>query len=488
MRLSLRKKCFSLGIALFGLAAAANAQMPLAPSAAPNLTQIGVAAAVQGRVEITTPGAVGRIVHSGEAVYLGDTIKTDGVGTLQILLLDETVFTIGPNSSMVVDEFVYDPANDAGKVTAHITQGFFRFVTGKIAKKDPEKMKVNLPAGTIGIRGTMVAGRVEGQRSFVALLGPGPQNSAGSAPGSITVSNSVGVDTRSVSISRPGFGTTIEGVNQPPAPPVHIPQPELDALTGVFGQGPQPVGPNAPGEPGQPQTPAASGQPAPPQQAPGQPAPTNQQEGGAPQGPPGPMGPPPPGGGFNTGMGPMGMPPMGPPLGPFQPPISPPPLPPLNQAAQDAANQTQQVANGLAKLDQLRSIQTGIFHFHVNHPLRFHQLTPVDRVGLMEANIDINFGARTIGGGNSKVLVRTIGASCIDQTINIASQSFATGNQDAVFSQTTSSLTATIEIRNADGAIGNRMRLRTDYDNNAVGATGTGISDDVPRQSGSSPP
>jgi hypothetical protein len=80
---------------------------------------------------------------------------------MQILLLDQTVFTIGPESELVIDEFVYDPKTNAGKLSAEITKGVFRFVSGKIAHEKPEDMNVKLPAGTLGVRGTMVAGRVD---------------------------------------------------------------------------------------------------------------------------------------------------------------------------------------------------------------------------------------------------------------------------------------------------------------------------------------
>ncbi len=421
-------------------------------------TQVGVAAAVHGRVEVAKPGEVGRVVQSGEPVHLGDEIKTDAQGTLQIMLLDETIFTIGPNSSMVIDTFVYDPATDAGKVTAHITQGLFRFVTGKIAKKNPEQMKVHLPSGTIGIRGTMVAGRVDGANASVVLLGPGPQNSVGSAAGSITVSTQVSGQTHEVAVVRPGFGTTIPGADQPPTPPVPVPQAELNALTGSFGPPPSQEGPpdgQQPGKPGESRGPG--GPMGPPQGQPGKPG----ERGQRPLGPPGAL--------FG---------PMGPPNGP--------PLPPLN-AAQDAAQQNQQIINGIAKREQLRSVPSGVFHYHIDNPLRFHQTAPIDRLGGIDADIDINFGARTLGGGNSSVRVHTIGTSSIDETLAIGSKSFATGDGDAVFSETsgTNSLTATMKVQNQGGIIGQSIVVETNY--SAGGRVGSGVSDNVPRQNGLTP-
>jgi hypothetical protein len=191
-------------------AVGASAQIPAA-----SLIRIGAAAAVKGRVNAMAPGAtVGRVVESGKPLYLNDHVTTNAAGHLQVLLLDQTVFTMGPSSDMVLDEFVYDPASDNGKVTARITKGVFRFVTGKVARRNPASMKVTLPVGTIGIRGTIAAGQVSGQSATVILLGPGSQNNANENAGAISVYNAQG----RVELTQPGFGTTITGGQGPTTP------------------------------------------------------------------------------------------------------------------------------------------------------------------------------------------------------------------------------------------------------------------------------
>ena len=218
----------------FAAAVGASAQLP-----AVGLTWIGAAAAVRGLVNAMAPGAtVGRVVQSGKPLYLNDHVTTDAAGRLQVLLLDQTVFTVGPNSDMVLDEFVYDPATDKGKVTARITKGVFRFVTGKVARKDPASMKVNLPVGTIGIRGTIAAGQVSGQGATVILLGPGSQNNANENPGAVFVFNANG----RVDLTQPGFGTTL-GPGGPPTSPVDM-SAQLQQLLGALG-GPPSGGPHA---------------------------------------------------------------------------------------------------------------------------------------------------------------------------------------------------------------------------------------------------
>jgi hypothetical protein len=69
------------------------------------------------------------------------------------MLLDGTVVSMGPNSDMVIDEFVYDPDTSSDRFLARITKGLFRFVAGKLSHR-PDQWRVNVPSGAVGIRGT----------------------------------------------------------------------------------------------------------------------------------------------------------------------------------------------------------------------------------------------------------------------------------------------------------------------------------------------
>lgn len=197
------------------------------------LVRIGVAGAVNGKVEVfsAAPQPIGRVIGSGKPLYLNERVKTGSDGRLQIMLLDETVFTIGPKSEMALNEFVYDPKSGAGKVTAKVTQGVFRFVTGKIGHNQPSDMKVEFPVGTMGIRGTIVGGKVEEDGSTLAvLLGPGASNNAGERSGAFSLSNAG----QTVDVNKAGFGSRITGPNNPPTAPAMVSPIELGSIMGVL--------------------------------------------------------------------------------------------------------------------------------------------------------------------------------------------------------------------------------------------------------------
>jgi hypothetical protein len=99
--------------------------------------QAGVAGSVKGEVKATTPPEkTAHPLKNGDSIFMGDKIETGAEGQLQILLLDQTVFNLGPLSTIMVDEFIYDPSKAGAK--AGMVKGIFRAVSGKVAQRNPE--------------------------------------------------------------------------------------------------------------------------------------------------------------------------------------------------------------------------------------------------------------------------------------------------------------------------------------------------------------
>ncbi len=199
------------------------------PALAQAPLNIGTAAAVRGKVNAVAPNTTaGRVIESGKALYANDHVTTDAAGHLQVLLRDETVFTLGPSSDMVLDEFVYDPNTSTGKVAANFVKGTFRFVTGKVAHKDPDQMKIKLAVGTIGIRGSVGVVQTDANGSTVINAGAGGGNDAGESSAGIFVTN----NGQTTNLSRPGFGSTITP-GQSPGPAVNMSS-QLNSMMGAL--------------------------------------------------------------------------------------------------------------------------------------------------------------------------------------------------------------------------------------------------------------
>ena len=99
-------------------------------------------------------------------IYHNEVIETGDESATEFVFLDDTKLALGPNSSLVLDRFVYDPASDTGSFVLTATAGVFRFVSGKLPKNAYE---IHTPTATIGIRGTVF--------SFIVIAGS-PQGGA----------------------------------------------------------------------------------------------------------------------------------------------------------------------------------------------------------------------------------------------------------------------------------------------------------------------
>ena len=144
---------------------------------------------------------------NGSKVFYGDTIFVKSKSNAQILFLDETVLTVGEDTELTIDDFVYDPKTNDGNFVTNIKSGTVKFITGKISKKNPDNLEVKMPAGTLGARGTeFVVQSNSKKESTVLLLGPGPNNTLGMIPGNVQLSDGLNV----TNITNPGFQALVK--------------------------------------------------------------------------------------------------------------------------------------------------------------------------------------------------------------------------------------------------------------------------------------
>ena len=144
---------------------------------------------------------------NGSKIFFGDTIISSSQSNAQILFLDQTVLTLGEETEITIDEFIYDPNSNDGSFVSTVKSGTVKFITGQISKKNPDNLEVKVPAGTLGARGTEFVVLSEAKNeSTVVLLGPGPNNTLGMIPGNLILSDGV----NSVNITNPGYEAMVK--------------------------------------------------------------------------------------------------------------------------------------------------------------------------------------------------------------------------------------------------------------------------------------
>jgi hypothetical protein len=97
----------------------------------------------------------------GQKIFKGDTIKTGPSGSLGIIFADDTLLSLGPNSEVVIDEFVFAPAQGNMSIVTRMIKGTASYLSGIIAKLSPQSVKFETPTATLGIRGTKFCVQVE---------------------------------------------------------------------------------------------------------------------------------------------------------------------------------------------------------------------------------------------------------------------------------------------------------------------------------------
>ncbi|HSQ94685.1 MAG TPA: FecR domain-containing protein [Croceibacterium sp.] len=218
------------------LAAAAVAAIAVRVSAAAPV-EVGIAAAIVGDVRLSQAAAAKAYpIARNQRVAWGDVVGTGKKSLLQILLLDRSNFSIGANTRMTIDRFVYDPSQGRS-LFARVFEGAFRFMSG--AKNANSTASIDSPIGTIGIRGTALDGvvgedavaiaeqepavgkRVKSDKTtatLIVLRGPGQATAGGLTVGIADVTAAG----RTVTLDQPELAAYIPRPGAPPIGPFRI--------------------------------------------------------------------------------------------------------------------------------------------------------------------------------------------------------------------------------------------------------------------------
>ena len=90
----------------------------------------------------------------GDYVFKNDTIETGKDGALGVTFKDDTQVSIGGDSQLTLDEFLYQPKQEQYAFSTRLARGTLFMATGAIARLKPETVQVATPGGTLGVRGT----------------------------------------------------------------------------------------------------------------------------------------------------------------------------------------------------------------------------------------------------------------------------------------------------------------------------------------------
>ena len=162
-------------------------------------------------------------IAKGTQIKVNDKVETKN-GKVKIVFKDDTNVTVTESSSLVIDDFVYDPKSGAGKLGLKAAAGTVRYVSGSIAK-DPKNVKINTPTATIAVRGTdFVMAVSETGASMIMLMPTCETEQNVNLKGLTCGSGAIDVETPAgiVNLNRPYQATLVETLNGMPTPAIVV--------------------------------------------------------------------------------------------------------------------------------------------------------------------------------------------------------------------------------------------------------------------------
>ena len=124
-------------------------------------TQLFAAAGLDiGRVKVAS--GIANIVRGSQTIAAapgitlqkGDVLMTGKNGRIGATFYDNSRFAAGPNSRIVITEYLFDDTTHDGKFVTQVDRGSLAVISGQIAKKNKDAMRVRTPTALLGVRGT----------------------------------------------------------------------------------------------------------------------------------------------------------------------------------------------------------------------------------------------------------------------------------------------------------------------------------------------
>jgi len=118
-------------------------------------------------------------LKKGSDIEFKDNVRT-GKGGVGITFIDDTNVAVSSHSSLVIDEFVYDPNSKTGsKLVMNIALGTVRYASGNIAKLSNQNVDIRTPTARIGVLGTAFSMTVDEVGKSLIILLPNKDGTVG---------------------------------------------------------------------------------------------------------------------------------------------------------------------------------------------------------------------------------------------------------------------------------------------------------------------
>ena len=171
---------------------------------------IGNVVVQEGVTSVEREGTESDLDLDSDIMFM-DNIKT-GKGELGITFVDDTNVAVSSQSSLIIDEFVYDPNNaDGSRLVLKVAAGTVRYASGNIARLNKQNVVIRTPTAKIIVRGTAFSMTVDEIGQSLIILLPNVDGSVGE----ISVESDIG----QVILTRAFQATSVRSRESSPSSP-----------------------------------------------------------------------------------------------------------------------------------------------------------------------------------------------------------------------------------------------------------------------------
>jgi hypothetical protein len=145
---------------------------PLAMGAERGTDGIGFYTAVLGQASVTHPGEDRVLpVKLHDELLFKDVIQTQGESRTKALFQDDSILTVGENSRVEIDEYIYNPEKNVRQTIVKLMQGQVRALVSKVFKANGSRFEIHTPSAVAAARGTYFTVWVENGQSGIINIG-----------------------------------------------------------------------------------------------------------------------------------------------------------------------------------------------------------------------------------------------------------------------------------------------------------------------------
>jgi hypothetical protein len=126
---------------------------------------VGIPTAVKGQVTVVSASGERETVIEGAKVFLGDTFETGDDSGVKILFDDDTLISLGANTTFEITEFVYTPTQR--KSLSNLTKGKLKSIIQKLEGGE-SNVEYATPNAVAGVKGTTLF--IDADRKLFCVL------------------------------------------------------------------------------------------------------------------------------------------------------------------------------------------------------------------------------------------------------------------------------------------------------------------------------